>query len=75
MMPQPAPIPGKWYVLDRFPDESGLIVSGPFDTFAEAEKDRREWNCADDYFVSQRVQRWEAACDACAGKGCSACGR
>lgn len=50
MTAQARPIPGKWYVIDRF-GKRGEYVSGPFDTPAEAELDRREWNCAADYFV------------------------
>lgn len=74
MMTQATPVPGKYYVLDRFATNNEYI-SGPFDTFADAEKDRREWNCADDYFVASAAKRWAHVCDACAGKGCSACGR
>jgi hypothetical protein len=53
-------IPGKFYVLDQFSTD-GQPISGPFDTKAEAEKDRREWNCADDYFVGKYTPKQQPA--------------
>jgi hypothetical protein len=44
-------IVGKWYVVDRFGHGRGAVMSGPFDTKVEAERDRRAMNIADDCFL------------------------
>ena len=42
-------IVGKWYVYDQFASKlSSALISGPFDSFKEAEKDRGERNIGED---------------------------
>ena len=48
-------ISGKFYVLDVFAKHGRPAVSGPFDTWKQAEKDRREINIADDCIVRRYV--------------------
>jgi hypothetical protein len=43
-------VPGKFYVADGYRVD-GAYMSGPFDTRAEAEHDRRSMNIADDCTV------------------------
>ncbi len=47
---------GKFYVVDGMAsDAASFLVSGPFDTAEEAEKDRRQVNIADDCLVAKFV--------------------
>lgn len=43
---------GKYYVIDIFGRGNERIVSGPFNTFDDAEKDRIEYSLADDYVIT-----------------------
>jgi hypothetical protein len=49
-------VTGKWYVIDLWkgPYSSGP-VAGPFETEAEAEKERKELNIAEDCTVRQFI--------------------
>ena len=50
-------IVGKYYVYDQFASKlSSALISGPFDSFKEAEKDRSERNIGEDC-VSLRYEK------------------
>jgi len=46
-------IAGKWYVIDRFDEDPKAFLAGPFDTRAQAEKERRALNIADDCYLAR----------------------
>lgn len=46
------PIPGKWYVIDTFDDEADKFANA-FDTYEQAEAERRGLNVDGDCVVAQ----------------------